>query len=73
MSTPGFDELVVCTYSGRIVSLTTEPLSDAAIDDKYGRTKAVVGKETQVKAFRAELKELQKQVSKETEKLEFYQ
>ncbi len=70
MSTPGFDELVVCTYSGRIVSLTTEPLSDAAIDDKYGRTKAVVGKETQVKAFRAELKELQKQVSKETEKLQ---
>lgn len=70
MSTPGFDELVVCTYSGRVVSLTTEQLSDAAVDDKYGRTKAVVGKETQVKAFRAELKELQKQVSKETEKLQ---
>lgn len=67
--TPGYDELVVCTYSGRVLSLTTESLSDRAADDKYGRSKAIVGKETQVKAFRSELKDLHKQVQRESEKL----
>jgi len=67
---PGYDELVLCTYSGRVMSLTTESLSDRAADDKYGRSKAVVGKETQVKAFRSELKDLHKQVLRESEKLD---
>ena len=70
VSTPGYVELVACTYSGRVVSLTTEPLSDTHEDDKYGRSKAIVGKEAQVKAFRSELKDLQKQVTKEAEKLQ---
>ena len=68
--TPGYDELVVCTYSGRVMSLTTESLSDRATDDKYGRSKAIVGKEAQVKAFRTELKDLHKQVQRESEKLD---
>ena len=68
--TPGYDELVVCTYSGRVMSLTTESLSDRATEDKYGRSKAIVGKEAQVKAFRSELKDLHKQVQRESEKLD---
>ena len=32
--TPGYDELLLCTYSGRVLSLTTESLSERASDDK---------------------------------------
>lgn len=39
VSTPQYDEMVVASYSGRIVSYTTEPLSLADEGDKYGRAK----------------------------------
>lgn len=29
VNTPGFEELVACTYSGKIVSYTSEPLNEA--------------------------------------------
>ena len=38
VSSPGFEEIVALTYSGRVVSFTTEPLGTRDAEDAMGRT-----------------------------------
>ena len=37
VSSPGFDELVAVTYSGRVMSFTTEPVNVRDTSDAMGR------------------------------------
>lgn len=68
VSTPGYNEVVVCSYSGKVVSYTTEPLEVADTGDAYGRSKATVQKETQIVALRKEIEKLDEKLNKEREK-----
>lgn len=65
---PSFDEMVVCSYSGKVFSFTMEPLGAADEDDSYGRSKSTVQREGRIRVMRKELDELRKKVDKEREK-----
>lgn len=67
-----YDEMVVCSYSGKMVTFTMEPLNSADAEDSYGRTKNTVQREGRIKAMRKELEELKKKVDKEKEKYSKY-
>ena len=42
IATPGFDEVAVATYSGRVIGFTTESLGEKDTQDSYGRSKVCV-------------------------------
>jgi len=69
VNTPGFEEIVLCTYAGNIVSFSTEALDDPEEGDKLGRSKATVDTEGKVKALTAELLQLDKQIEAAKAKL----
>jgi Bardet-Biedl syndrome 7 protein len=69
VSTPGNDEIIINTFSGRVLSFTTESLSEKAEGDKYGRSKRAIAKEATLNGLKSDLKDLKKQVEKETKTL----
>lgn len=68
VSTPGYDEIVACTFSGRVMSFTTEPLDQADYEDSYGRSRGTVHRETRIVKLRKEIAALEEKVTKEKEK-----
>lgn len=68
VSTPGYDEIVACTFSGRIVSFTTEPLEQADADDAYGRSRGTVQREMRIVKLRKEITQLEDKVTRERER-----
>ncbi|OQS03872.1 hypothetical protein THRCLA_03847 [Thraustotheca clavata] len=68
LSTPGFEEIVFCTYSGRVSSLTTEPLDQPDTDDVYGRSRGTVQRETRIVKLRKEIVQLEEKVNKERDR-----
>lgn len=68
VSTPGFDEVVACTFSGRVVSFTTEPLEQPDADDTYGRSRGTVQRETRIVKLRKEINQLEEKVARERER-----
>jgi Bardet-Biedl syndrome 7 protein len=67
--TPGFAEIVVAAYSGKIISFTTEPIRSRAVEDTYGRSIQTVNNENRIKTLRKEVDDLKKALEKEREKL----
>ncbi|KAG9415223.1 Bardet-Biedl syndrome 7 protein [Aphanomyces cochlioides] len=68
LGTPGFDEIVLCTYSGRVMSLTSEPLDQPDADDSYGRSRGTVQRETRIVKLRKEIAALEEKVLKEKDR-----
>ncbi|ETV67493.1 hypothetical protein, variant 1 [Aphanomyces astaci] len=68
LGTPGYDEVVLCTYSGRVMSLTSEPLDQPDMEDSYGRSRGTVQRETRIVKLRKEIAILEEKVLKEKEK-----
>uniref|UniRef100_A0A7S2RUY9 Bardet-Biedl syndrome 7 protein n=1 Tax=Mucochytrium quahogii TaxID=96639 RepID=A0A7S2RUY9_9STRA len=69
VSSAGYDEVVLCTYSGNIVSFSTEALDQVDEDDKQGRSKASLDMEGKSKHMRDELAKLEKKVEASHAKL----
>ena len=57
-----FNEVILSTYSGRILSFTAEPVLQRAPDDNYGRSIQTVNNENRIKHLKKELDDLKKQV-----------
>ncbi|DBA03716.1 TPA: hypothetical protein N0F65_004133 [Lagenidium giganteum] len=70
ISTPGYEEVVACTFSGRVMSFTTEPLDQPDQDDSYGRSRGTVHRETRIVKLRKEIAQLEDKVQKERDRLQ---
>lgn len=57
-----FNEVVLASYSGKIISFTTEPVRNRAVDDMYGRSVQVLQNEKRIINLQSELKETKKQI-----------
>lgn len=66
--TPGYDEVVACTFSGRVVSFTTEPLEQPDADDSCGRSRGTVQRETRIVKLRKEITQLEEKVARERDR-----
>jgi Bardet-Biedl syndrome 7 protein len=69
VNTPEYNEILVASYSGKIISFTTEPIHVRATDDNYGRSIQTINNENRIKYMRKELEEMRKRVEKEREKV----
>ena len=69
VSAAGYKEIVASTFSGRIVSLTTESLVEKESTDKYGRSKGQVRREVQVNDMKKDIESLKKQLNDEAKAL----
>lgn len=63
VSTPGYEEIVVCTYSGNLVSFTTERLDTVEESDDLGRSKLAVDVQGKVSNMRKDLDSLDAQIT----------
>jgi len=70
VSQPGYDQIVLCTFSGNIVSFSTEALDEVEEGDKMQRSKAAVDADGKAEQMEQELARLQKQVDATRAKLE---
>lgn len=68
VSTPGYDEVIATTFSGRVMSFTTEPLDQPDADDHYGRSRGSVQRETRIVKLRKEIQALEEKVVKEKDR-----
>ncbi|OWZ14489.1 hypothetical protein PHMEG_00012034 [Phytophthora megakarya] len=64
VATPAFEELVTATFSGRILSFTTEPLDQIDDDDNYGRSRGTVQRETRIVKLRKEVAALEDKIAR---------
>ncbi|KAJ8578219.1 hypothetical protein ON010_g989 [Phytophthora cinnamomi] len=64
VATPGFEELVATTFSGRVLSFTTEPLDQPDDDDNYGRSRGTVQRETRIVKLRKEVAALEDKIAR---------
>ncbi|KAG3174172.1 Bardet-Biedl syndrome 7 protein [Phytophthora idaei] len=64
VATPGFEELVATTFSGRVLSFTTEPLDQPDDDDTYGRSRGTVQRETRIVKLRKEVAALEDKIAR---------
>lgn len=64
VSTPGFEEIVATTFSGRVLSFTTEPLEQLDEDDHYGRSRGAVQRETRIAKLRKEVTSLEDKIAR---------
>ncbi|KAG7400693.1 Bardet-Biedl syndrome 7 protein [Phytophthora boehmeriae] len=64
VATPGYEELVACTFSGRVLSFTTEPLDQPDDDDAYGRSRGTVQRETRIIKLRKEVAALEDKIAR---------
>lgn len=55
-------QVVVATYSGKVVSFTSEPVQQRAQDDTYGRSVATVNNENRIKHLKKEIETLRAKV-----------
>ena len=69
VSAAGYKEIVASTFSGRIISLTTESLAEKESTDKYGRSKGQVRREVQVNDMKKDIESLKKQLNDEAKAL----
>lgn len=69
ISSTEFPELVIGTFSGKVVSFTTEPIQARAVEDTYGRSVQTLNDENRIKQLRKEIADIQAQVDKDTAKL----
>jgi Bardet-Biedl syndrome 7 protein len=58
-------EIIVATYSGKIISFTTEPLNKRDEKDTYGRSTASLQNENRIKHLEIEIDSMRKNVTKE--------
>ncbi|GLE01633.1 hypothetical protein PINS_up010467 [Pythium insidiosum] len=68
VSTPGFEEVVATTFSGRVLSFTTEPLDQPDAEDMYGRSRGTVHRETRIVKLRKEISQLEEKITKEKDR-----
>ncbi|KAJ0403733.1 hypothetical protein P43SY_003038 [Pythium insidiosum] len=68
VSTPGFEEVVATTFSGRVLSFTTEPLDQPDAEDQYGRSRGTVHRETRIVKLRKEISQLEEKITKEKDR-----
>ena len=62
VSTPSYEEILACTYTGRVVSYTSEPLNNPDVDDSYGRSRGTVQRESRIMKLRKEVDKLKEKV-----------
>ncbi|CAM9371775.1 unnamed protein product [Ectocarpus sp. 13 AM-2016] len=70
VSTDQYPEVVVCTFRGRVCSLTTQALDQGEAGDASGRTVGDVNDENRVKQLKKEIADLEKRVATEKKRLE---
>ncbi len=63
ITTPPYDEIVLCTYSGKVISYSSEPLNVKDKGDQYGRTVGEMHTENRIRTMRKELNDLRLKVS----------
>lgn len=69
VGTPDFNEILVASYSGKIISFTTEPVHNRATEDTYGRSIQTVNNENRIKHMQKELDELRRKIDRERERV----
>lgn len=69
VSTCEYTEVLLATYSGKIISYTSEPVHARSQEDPYGRSVQTVNNENRIKFLRKELDGLKQRVDKEKDKL----
>lgn len=69
VSTPEFPEIVVASYSGKVISFTTEPVHARATEDSYGRSILTISNENRIKHLKKEIEEMKKKIKKDKEAL----
>lgn len=60
VNSPTYPEIVLATYSGKVIGFTTEPVRTRAVDDTYGRSSLVLANERRIVGLQQELVELKK-------------
>jgi len=65
-----YQEIVVATYSGKIISFTTEPLRVRDESDTYGRSVATLHNENRIKHLEGEIESMRTKVAKERTNLQ---
>ncbi|CBN79191.1 Bardet-Biedl syndrome protein 7 [Ectocarpus siliculosus] len=70
VSNDQYPEVVVCTFRGRVCSLTTQALDQGEAGDASGRTVGDVNDENRVKQLKKEVADLEKRVATEKKRLE---
>ena len=55
-------EILIASYSGKIISFSTEPLQERAPEDKHGRSVQMVNDENRIKHLKAEIDGLKQKV-----------
>ncbi len=68
VSTPDYHEIVVASYSGKLISFTTEPVHARAQEDSYGRSIQTLSNENRMKFLRKEIDDMKKKLEKDREK-----
>jgi len=68
VSTPDYHEIIVASYSGKLISFTTEPVHSRAVEDSYGRSIQTISNENRIKHLRKEIEEMKKTLAKDREK-----
>ena len=63
-------EIVVATYSGKVISFTTEPLQKRNENDTYGRSTATLLNESRIKHLEGEINSMRSKVAKERSSLD---
>jgi Bardet-Biedl syndrome 7 protein len=69
VSTPEYPEILVASYSGKIISFTTEPVHTRAQEDSYGRSILTISNENRIKHMKKEIEEMKKKIKKDKEQL----
>ena len=62
VNNPQFNEVIATSYSGKVLSFTTEPVLQRATDDSYGRSVQTVNNENRLKYLHKEVEDLKKKV-----------
>ena len=65
VGTPDYHEIIVASYSGKIISFTSEPVLARAQEDSYGRSVQTVNNENRIKHMRKEIEDLKKKFEKD--------
>lgn len=68
VSTVDYPEIIVASYSGKIISFTTEPVHARAPDDTYGRSIQTINNENRIKHLKKEIDDMKRKLDKDREK-----
>ena len=67
VSTADYKEILIASYSGKVISFTTEPVHARAAEDSYGRSVLTISNENRIKHMKKEIEELRKKLKKDRE------